>query len=399
MDTMIEKSTSEALSLRRKRNFFDLDIKRYAKNCIIYNPSTRLLSQLIAQASEQISPIAPIEAVQRVYTHNPETVWAMAHGGWREHITTERIGVMCVLPLNADGHEALFDGRLDTLDPDTRFIARQNERPAAIYHWCVHARPENVGGMALVMERLSSRKFADLPTYCKAASPEAQVLLEGLRFRSGAPHRGRLYAHIMECRPPAPVSEARPSYDTYIPGEGGSKRIGITVARTFDQVSTALALRAIAYIGEQDIPFREDVDGNDFSCTHLLAYRGDEPIGCIRIRYNGAFVKLERLAVRPQYRKSRAAFCLIRGAIDFCRYKGFTRFYGQTAAKVSAIWTHFGFVLRDGPTVQYLTGEQYIEGDLTVDPLPDALTPHSGGHVLVRPEGQWHCPGALEERA
>ncbi len=56
------------------------------------------------------------------------------------------------------------------------------------------------------------------------------------------------------------------------------------------------------------MPYEEEFDGNDFSSTHLLGYVGDEPAGCLRIRYFASFAKIERLAVRHEFRHTRLAF-------------------------------------------------------------------------------------------
>ena len=63
-----------------------------------------------------------------------------------------------------------------------------------------------------------------------------------------------------------------------------------------------VSVRSATFVAEQDCPYDEEFDGNDFSATHLLAYVGNEPVGCLRIRYFAGFAKLERLAVRHEFR-------------------------------------------------------------------------------------------------
>ena len=41
-------------------------------------------------------------------------------------------------------------------------IARQNEKPAGIYVWCVHAPGIVAGGMPLTVEKISTRLYRDV---------------------------------------------------------------------------------------------------------------------------------------------------------------------------------------------------------------------------------------------
>jgi predicted GNAT family N-acyltransferase len=334
---------------------------------------------------------------------NPDTVLVFRRREWCEDLGNEPAGIVCQLPLTQDGLAALFDGRLNTRDPDEAFIAAQNERPAAIYFWGIYTPPEVAGGIALVMERLTSDKYRGLPVYCKAANSRACAFFQSLGFVMGARHGNYNAPDIMTCprkvdQDQVSTTQVRPPYDTYLEGAAeDSKRIGITVVHDIRQLLQVHSIRAATYLAEQEMPFAEDVDGNDLTATHLLGYMGNEPAGCLRIRYFAGFVKLERLAVLARYRKSRMALKLVKAGIELCRAKGYTRFYGQTATNVAPIWQHFGFVLRNGPGIRYLTDEVYFEADLELPAADSPLSPWSGASVLVRPEGQWDRPGVLEQ--
>ncbi|MGA7383676.1 MAG: hypothetical protein WBW81_02940 [Methylocella sp.] len=69
-------------------------------------------------------------------------------------------------------------------------------------------------------------------------------------------------------------------------------RAGIRAARSFEDLLVH-AIRAAVYIAEQACPFAEESDGNDCCATHLIGFIGEEPAGCIRLRYFHDFVKLE----------------------------------------------------------------------------------------------------------
>lgn len=378
----------------RARNARSLPTAVYARSIVAYTPTPTIIRELMVKARESIEGLASTETVLAVLDHNPECIFVLARGGYASEATVEPLGFLAFLPLNEDGHAALFDGRLDTGRPDLRYICRQHERPAAIYHWGVMAGPETAGGISLVFERLTSNKYRGLPMYCRAANDRAHQFFVSIGFVDGASYGHHYVRELMHCpmHPPAVAS-----YDSYVAGaEPGA--IGIKVVHELGELSMVLAVRAAAYIGEQSIPYREDVDGNDLSSTHLIGYVGDEPAGCVRIRWFAGFAKVERLAVLPRFRRTRLAFRLIQAAIDLGRAKGYTHFYGHAADDVAPLWERFGFVRRAGDGIRYLTEKTYFEGDLIVAPAPDALTPQAGASVLVRPEGRWHDVSHIEGR-
>ena len=49
--------------------------------------------------------------------------------------------------------------------PDTRFLAKPNERPAGIYMWCVFAPGLLAACMALFMEKIATDKYSGVKAY------------------------------------------------------------------------------------------------------------------------------------------------------------------------------------------------------------------------------------------
>lgn len=180
-------------------------------------------------------------------------------------------------------------------------------------------------------------------------------------------------------------------------------RITVHIARSFDEIIKAVAVRAIVYIGEGGWSFHEDWDGNDFCGTHIYACVDGEPAGSLRIRYFGDFAKLERLSVLPKYRSRRfggrgVAFEMCDAAVDLCLKKGFTKFYGHAYADKVSFWSKIGrghIKPIPGAEVDY-GGRRLIPmyGVLPAD--PGAITAESGHYVIVRTEGKWDDPGEWE---
>lgn len=158
-----------------------------------------------------------------------------------------------------------------------------------------------------------------------------------------------------------------------------------------------IAVRAAVFMAEQSCPFNEEFDGNDFAATHLVAYRDGEAVACIRVRCFAEFAKLERLAVRHEYRHTRAGFQLVKAAIELARMKGYSRIYGHAQERLVRFWSHFGAIPRpDRPSFKF-SDFRYIEMLLVTTPLPGYISLDDDAYKLLRPEGQWHCEGVLEK--
>lgn len=190
-----------------------------------------------------------------------------------------------------------------------------------------------------------------------------------------------------------------PSYDSY-----NSHRLSgfekclysIKVARTLDDMMQMIALRAGVFMSEQECPYEEEFDGNDFCAAHLIGYRLDEPIACLRVRFFADFAKLERLSVRHEYRNTRMPINIVWAGIELARKKGYSRIYGHAQNRLVKFWSHFGAVpVKNRPELVF-SDFGYTEMLLEAKPHPDPISLESNPYVIIRPEGQWYREGILE---
>lgn len=178
-----------------------------------------------------------------------------------------------------------------------------------------------------------------------------------------------------------------------------SSGFDIKVVRSVSDFMQVVAVRAAVFIAEQECPYDEEFDGNDFCAAHLIAYLKKEPVACIRIRYFADFAKIERLAVRHEYRNSRASFRLVSTAIRLARTKGYTKIYGHAQDRLVKFWAHFGArPIPDRPKLVF-SDFSYTEMLLEVPRVANAITLQCDPYVLIRPEGSWDTPGALDRSA
>ena len=66
-----------------------------------------------------------------------------------------------------------------------------------------------------------------------------------------------------------PRTPEAPIYDSYAP-DLMPGQVGITVARTLEDLTRVIAVRSAVYFGQQQCPYEEEFDGNDLAATRLL---------------------------------------------------------------------------------------------------------------------------------
>jgi predicted GNAT family N-acyltransferase len=173
------------------------------------------------------------------------------------------------------------------------------------------------------------------------------------------------------------------------------------VARTLDDLMQVMAVRNLVYIAEQGCPYSEEFDGNDFAgATHLILRAGAEPIGVVRMRWFAGFAKLERLAIRKEYRGGAGLMMLAHAAFDLARRKGYRTLMGHAQRRLTPFWKrHFGGWVRPGRAAFAFFDYDYVEMEFALDPPADAITIDADPFVLLRPEGAWDRPGVLDRSA
>jgi len=372
----------------------ELNAARIAKNLVILAPTEAIIADLMAKARLSIPGLADTSEIVRIMNYNPDLMLPVVRKSRLNPDAPLGEGLIAFLPLNLLGMQHLALGTFNAAVPDERLLAKPNERPAGIYLWCIFAPGPLAGISALFMERLSSDQFSGVNIYARPVTDD-----------------GRRFSQLMGLTPGIVIGDIHapnvwvftrksltPSYDSYSP-DAGKHAIGIAIVRTVDDMLRVAAIRNAVYIGEQECPYEEEYDGNDLSGTHLLAYIGKEPVGCLRLRFFAGFAKLERLAIRKEFRKSQAAFHLVRAALKFCQKKGYGRVYLHSQARLIDFWARFHFQVMEGRSHFVFSDFDYVEMTADLEPDAEALTLEANPYVLIRPEGRWHVPGVLEQSA
>jgi predicted GNAT family N-acyltransferase len=377
-----------------KHRLDQLDPARVAKHLVMFQPTEQDVGDILAKARLTIPALAQAPEVLKVARYNPICVLGLSRKSKFDPQAPVAEGFIAILPLTELGLQMLALGSFDAASPDLRLIAKPDERPAGIYMWCVYGPGPLAAGMALFMEKMSTPQFAGINLYSRALTEAGIQFHHVLGFTQGtvidsidAPNIWTFQRERQS--PPYDSLKANPA-----PGE-----IGVTIARNLEDLGRVIAMRSAVYIGEQECPYEEEYDGNDLAATHLLVYVGDEPAGCLRVRFFADFAKIERLVVRKEFRKTRAAFHVVRAGFKLCQAKGYRRVYGHSQTRLVNFWSRFGFRVMEGGKNFVFSDFDYVEIVADIEPDADAVRIGCDPYVIIRPEGRWHKPGILERSA
>jgi predicted GNAT family N-acyltransferase len=372
------------------------NIEEFAREVVVFTLGTEHLGRMMDRARLDLPGLASREAVVRVMAHNPDSVWGIARRAEYAAGAMRPEGFIGFLMLNERGVRRLIAGTFDTSDPDLDLLCGQHQRPAGIYVWAIWARHGLVAGVALAFEKMWIPLYASADLYARAVTQDGKRLLETMGFRPGAAFEKLTNSGLHSLRRSDLHCADSPSYDRY-DGHNPQNVTAVTVARSIEDLMRVISIRSAVYIGEQECPYLEEFDGNDFSSTHLIGYVGNEPAACLRIRYFADFAKIERLAVRKEFRKQRVSLQLVEAAIDLCQAKGYRRLYGHAQKHLVSFWSQFGFETFPGGHEFVFSDFDYVEMQMMTARRPNAITIGIDPYLILRPEGRWHRPGILEQ--
>jgi predicted GNAT family N-acyltransferase len=337
----------------------------------------------LIEIARQTLEIASSDTIKSLLNKNPHLIRATKLDA--EEATPR--GFYAYLPLNEVGVEMLLTGAFDGRAPKPEWITTPDEEPAAVYNWLVYLPGSFGRSVGMVANLYDSLTKHCCPVFSRSVNKSSQRLSEGMGFVAA----DKFYPN---CKPGLMV--AFPRQDVARPKRPETK---VAVARTVEDIVKIFAVRSATYLAEQFCYFEEEFDGNDFCATHFLGTVDGDPAGCVRIRFFAGFAKIERLAVRLEYRNSKLAYALARAAIQLCQNKGYQKIIGHSRSDLVRFWATFGCKVREDRPEFSFANVMYREVILDLPPTSNAIHHDTAPLTLIRPEGAWHNIGPLEVSA
>jgi hypothetical protein len=134
------------------------------------------LAQLAGIARREIPGVNASAELAQCLKADPESIFAFRRGG-------KVVGGIAFLFLNDSGHDALLLDNINLKNPQSPYLARQDESVAAIYVWALAGYGRAVMGLGSVAARLRSSRFMDADYYAQPSSRDGRELLIALGFR------------------------------------------------------------------------------------------------------------------------------------------------------------------------------------------------------------------------
>lgn len=173
--------------------------------------------------------------------------------------------------------------------------------------------------------------------------------------------------------------------------------VTIKLASTSDELLQCYALRAAVFMGEQQCPYREEFDGNDYSASHLMLYVDGEPAASMRVRWFSGFAKLERAIILKRYRSMGLFVPFVEWAKSFAAQKGYPKACLHGQKQLWEIFERQGFrKVNERPF--HFSDHEYGAFAAELDVAADVPSVPTDPMVLNRPEDRLDRPGILEAR-
>lgn len=124
---------------------------------------------------------------------------------------------------------------------------------------------------------------------------------------------------------------------------------------SLDDLIKVFIVRGIVFIDEQNVPYDTEMDEYEYSSLHILGEINGEPVAAARLRFINDWAKLERIAVRKEYRNRGYGHDIVEFMLALARQKGCRKFRMHAQAHLCEYYARHGFVAQ---------GEKFKEADI-----------------------------------
>jgi predicted GNAT family N-acyltransferase len=347
-------------------------------------PDSSTVFEMLDQV-RKTTAIASNEVVNALRAKNPSVIQIASSSG--DTLEPAPVGLLAILPLNTTGFEALVTGAFSGFNPIADWICAPGEQPEALYVWLVYMPCSFARLLAAIADAIAPLAKGACPMFSRSINQHSAKLQREAGFMRACDLYPQAASDLVVV---LPVAELQPQNALHRP------TTQIMLARNIEQIFQVFSVRSATYMAEQFCLYSEEFDGNDFCATHFLGMIDGDAAGCVRLRFFNGFAKLERLAVRAEYRQSRLSYQLVRAAIEHCQKKGYRRILGHSRLDLVRFWKVFGFKPIENKALFAFANVQYAEILLEMEPSTTTIAMGVDPMVILRPEGAWEKPGPFE---
>jgi len=122
-----------------------------------------------------------------------------------------------------------------------------------------------------------------------------------------------------------------------------------------DDLIKVFIVRGIVFIDEQKVPYDIEMDKNEYCSLHILGEIDGDPMAAGRLRFMNEWAKLERIAVRKEYRKRGYGHDIVEFMLAVAREKNYHKFKMHAQAHLCEYYAKHGFKIQ---------GEKFKEADI-----------------------------------
>jgi len=160
-------------------------------------------------------------------------------------------------------------------------------------------------------------------------------------------------------------------------------------AASLEELDEVKALREQIFVKEEGVPYDAEFDGNELGAVHLLARVDGEPVGTMRIRGFGDFVKFERACVIQKFRKTNVASLLMDTAAKYCAVMGYRKASWLCEEALVSRWQKMGAYVNKEikPSVQH--GVKLITMRYDLPEVKQKININTNPEILNKKAGYW----------
>ena len=116
------------------------------------------------------------------------------------------------------------------------------------------------------------------------------------------------------------------------------------IASTHDDLIKVYIVRGIVFIDEQKCPYSLEIDEHEHSSLHILGEdESGEPYAAARIRFFGDYAKLERIAIRKEWRGTGLGLELVEYMVSVAEKRGFRKYKMHAQSHLQSFYGKLGF--------------------------------------------------------